>query len=121
LHIAHAISGFPGLILTPSSGKGIEYLPKSLIQNVHSRTLFCAVSFDFYTFALSSLRGLVLTSPAMQRNKIDRTKVLAALNTICPACGVSISPAEVVRIDFERMRCPKCGHVFEAGKSPSKG
>ena len=49
----------------------------------------------------------------MQRNKIDRTKVLAALNTICPACGFSISPAKVVRIDSERMGCPKCRHVFD--------
>jgi len=52
----------------------------------------------------------------MQRNKIERTKILAALNTICPSCGLSISPAEIVRIDSTRMRCPKCGHVFEAGK-----
>ena len=57
--------------------------------------------------------------PGMQRNKINRTKVLAALNTICQSCGLSISPAEIVRIDSERMRCPKCGDVFEAGKSPS--
>ena len=52
----------------------------------------------------------------MQRNKINRAKVLAALNTTCPSCGFSISPAEVVRIDFERMRCPKCGAIFEPGK-----
>lgn len=47
----------------------------------------------------------------MQHNKIDREKVVAALNTVCPSCGFSIPPAEVVRIDFERMRCPKCGFV----------
>jgi len=55
-------------------------------------------------------------SPQMQKSKINRAKVLAALNTICPSCGLSISPAEIVRIDSERMRCPKCGRVFEAGK-----
>jgi predicted RNA-binding Zn-ribbon protein involved in translation (DUF1610 family) len=52
----------------------------------------------------------------MQKNKINRAKVLAALNTTCPSCGFSISPAEVVRIDFERMRCPKCGAIFEPGE-----
>ena len=49
--------------------------------------------------------------------KINRAKVLAALNSVCPKCECSISPAEIVRIDSERMRCPKCGHTFEAGKS----
>jgi len=52
----------------------------------------------------------------MQRKKIDLKKVLAALNTVCPSCGASISPAEIVRVDSERMRCPTCGHVLEAGK-----
>lgn len=59
-------------------------------------------------------------SIGMQRNKINRTKVLAALNTACPSCGASISPAEIVRVDSERMRCPKCGHIFEAGKTRSR-
>jgi len=54
----------------------------------------------------------------MQKSKINLAKVLAALNTVCPSCGFSISPAEIVRVDSERMRCPKCGHVFEAGRSP---
>jgi predicted RNA-binding Zn-ribbon protein involved in translation (DUF1610 family) len=55
----------------------------------------------------------------MQKSKINLTKVLAALNTMCPSCGFSIPPAEIVRVDSERMRCPKCGHVFEAGESPT--
>lgn len=53
---------------------------------------------------------------SVQKNKIDRVKILAALITTCPSCGYSISPAEIVRVD-ERMRCPKCDHVFEAGKA----
>jgi ribosomal protein S27AE len=53
----------------------------------------------------------------MHKNKINRAKVLAALNTICPSCGYSITPAEIVRVDAERMRCPKCGSVFAAGRS----
>jgi predicted RNA-binding Zn-ribbon protein involved in translation (DUF1610 family) len=50
----------------------------------------------------------------MSRNKINLAKVLAALNTVCPSCGFSISPAEIVRVDSERMHCPKCGSVFAA-------
>ena len=50
----------------------------------------------------------------MHKNKIDRAKVLAALNTVCPSCGYSITPIEVVRIDFERQCCPKCGLLFDA-------
>jgi ribosomal protein S27AE len=48
------------------------------------------------------------------KNKINLEKVIAALNTVCPACGYSITPSEVLRVDFERMRCPKCGAVFVA-------
>jgi predicted RNA-binding Zn-ribbon protein involved in translation (DUF1610 family) len=50
----------------------------------------------------------------MHKNKINRAQVMAALNTTCPSCGYSISPAEIVRIDFERMCCPKCGAAFSA-------
>jgi len=53
----------------------------------------------------------------MQRKKIDLKKVLESLNAICPSCGHSISPAEIRRVDFQRMRCPKCGSVFAAGGS----
>jgi ribosomal protein S27AE len=52
------------------------------------------------------------TVAPMHKNKINLEKVLAALNTACPSCGYSISPAEIVRIDFERMKCTKCGSVF---------
>ena len=54
----------------------------------------------------------------MQRNKINRAKVLAALTTVCPSCGFSISPAEVVRVDMQRMVCPKCGLLFDAEARP---
>jgi ribosomal protein S27AE len=53
---------------------------------------------------------------AMQRKKIDLKKVLECLNTACPSCGYSITPAEIVRIDFERQKCPKCGETFDARK-----
>jgi len=50
------------------------------------------------------------------KQKIDREKVQAALNTLCPKCGHSITPAEVLRIDFDRMQCPKCGEKFTPKK-----
>ena len=53
----------------------------------------------------------------MPRNKrIDLSKVLACLDTVCPKCGKTITPAEVQRIDFERMKCPACGKVFVPSK-----
>jgi hypothetical protein len=39
-------------------------------------------------------------------------KVQASLDTICPKCGKAISPAEVRRVDFERIECPECGERF---------
>ena len=54
---------------------------------------------------------------SVPKNKINLEKVLAALNTTCPACAYSISPAEIVRIDFERMCCTKCGQIFDAAKA----
>jgi len=47
-----------------------------------------------------------------RRGKIDLQKVRACLNTICTACGYAIPPSETVRLDFERMKCPKCGAIF---------
>jgi ribosomal protein S27AE len=51
------------------------------------------------------------------KQKINREKVEAALNTLCPKCGYSITPAEIRRIDFDKMQCPKCGERFAATKS----
>jgi predicted RNA-binding Zn-ribbon protein involved in translation (DUF1610 family) len=44
--------------------------------------------------------------------KINLQKVQASLDVICPKCGKLVSPAEVRRIDFERMECPACGERF---------
>jgi predicted RNA-binding Zn-ribbon protein involved in translation (DUF1610 family) len=46
------------------------------------------------------------------RKKINLEKVLASLDTLCPKCGKVITPAEMQRIDFERMKCPACGELF---------
>lgn len=54
----------------------------------------------------------------MQRKKVDLKKVLESLTTVCPSCEASISPAEIVRVDSERMRCPKCRSVFAAKSGP---
>jgi ribosomal protein L37AE/L43A len=44
--------------------------------------------------------------------KVNLEKVQASLDAVCPKCGKSISPAEVRRIDFERMECPACEERF---------
>jgi ribosomal protein S27AE len=44
--------------------------------------------------------------------KVNLEKVQASLDAVCPKCGKAISPAEVRRIDFERMECPACGERF---------
>jgi len=46
------------------------------------------------------------------QKKVNLQRVLASLNTVCTECGYSILSAELRRIDFERMKCPKCGAVF---------
>jgi ribosomal protein S27AE len=47
-----------------------------------------------------------------QKQKINLAKVKAALNTFCPKRGYSIPPAEIRHMDFDTMKCPKCGEVF---------
>ncbi|HTT23623.1 MAG TPA: hypothetical protein VMG82_32140 [Candidatus Sulfotelmatobacter sp.] len=42
--------------------------------------------------------------------------VLAALNTTCTECGHTFPPNEIMRIDFDTMRCPKSGAVFTPKK-----
>ena len=44
--------------------------------------------------------------------KVNLEKVQASLDAACPKCGKAISPAEVRRIDFERIECPACGERF---------
>jgi ribosomal protein S27AE len=51
-----------------------------------------------------------------QKQKINLGKVMASLETICPKCGHSIAPAELRRVDFERVVCPQCGERFIPGR-----
>jgi rubredoxin len=53
----------------------------------------------------------------MPRKKIDLKKVLACPDAVCPKCQHVITPAEIRRLDFDRMECPACGEVFV----PTKG
>jgi hypothetical protein len=46
-----------------------------------------------------------------RKQKSNREKVQAALTTLRPKCGYSITPAEIRRVDFDRMKCPKCGEI----------
>ena len=48
----------------------------------------------------------------VSRKRINLEKVQASLDVICPKCGKVITPAEMQRIDFERMKCPACGERF---------
>jgi ribosomal protein S27AE len=52
----------------------------------------------------------------MPRGKINLEKILAALDTTCTECGHSFPPSEILRIDFDTMKCPKCGAVFTPKK-----
>jgi hypothetical protein len=54
-----------------------------------------------------------------RKEKIHLAKVLASLNTTCPKCSYSIPPAEIRRVDFEKMECPVCREKFEATRNPS--
>jgi predicted RNA-binding Zn-ribbon protein involved in translation (DUF1610 family) len=46
------------------------------------------------------------------RKKINLEKVRASLDAVCPKCGTLITPAQVRRIDFERIECPLCREQF---------
>jgi predicted RNA-binding Zn-ribbon protein involved in translation (DUF1610 family) len=55
----------------------------------------------------------------VSRKKVNLAKVMASLDTICPKCGKVIKPAEMQRVDFEKMKCPACGELFtQGGKRP---
>jgi predicted RNA-binding Zn-ribbon protein involved in translation (DUF1610 family) len=52
----------------------------------------------------------------VRAKKVNLEKVKASLDAVCPKCGKAISPAEVRRVDFERMECPACGERFAPGR-----
>jgi hypothetical protein len=58
---------------------------------------------------------IVGTMPRSRKLNLD--KVRASLDAVCPKCGGLISPAEVRRIDFERIESPVCGEQFAPSAS----
>jgi predicted RNA-binding Zn-ribbon protein involved in translation (DUF1610 family) len=46
------------------------------------------------------------------KKKINLEIVRASLDTICTKCGHRIGPAEIQRVDFTAVKCPKCGQLF---------
>jgi predicted RNA-binding Zn-ribbon protein involved in translation (DUF1610 family) len=61
-------------------------------------------------FGVKVKRALI--RPQIHRKKIDLQKIRASLDTTCTLCGFAISPADVQRIDFDHILCPKCGKDF---------
>ena len=56
---------------------------------------------------------LLSESSLMARSrKVNREKVQASLDVVCPKCGKVITPAEVRRVDFQNIVCPACGEQF---------
>jgi predicted RNA-binding Zn-ribbon protein involved in translation (DUF1610 family) len=50
----------------------------------------------------------------MPRSRIiNLEKVQASLHKTCPKCGLTITPDQVKRVDFERVECPECGERFQ--------
>ena len=43
----------------------------------------------------------------MRRSRVDPKSF--DLTTPCPECGYKVPPNELMPLDRERMRCPKCG------------
>ena len=72
--------------------------------------------YDGPIFACVRRLGAAIVSCMTPRSKIDLEKILASLNTICTECRYSIPPNEIMRIDFDTIKCPKCGAVFAPKK-----
>ena len=51
------------------------------------------------------------------RKKINIGQVRASLDTKCTLCGHAIAPSELVRLNWERCRCPKCVGFLCLGRS----
>ena len=54
------------------------------------------------------------------KQKINRAKVMASLDTICTKCGHPIPPGDLRRIDTFLIECPQCGDA-ESGSMLRNG
>jgi predicted RNA-binding Zn-ribbon protein involved in translation (DUF1610 family) len=62
--------------------------------------------------------GARIMAPTMPpQSKIDIAAIRASMDVKCPACGYMIAPSEMVRLDFEKMRCPSCCAEFVPKKN----
>jgi hypothetical protein len=66
----------------------------------------------FSRFASPQPSGTRMLRTMPSSRKINLEKVRASLDVVCPKCGRAIPPAEVRRVDFERIECPACGKKF---------
>jgi predicted RNA-binding Zn-ribbon protein involved in translation (DUF1610 family) len=61
----------------------------------------------------TSVRFLFAYNTSMPpRGKLDLEKIRAALIMLCPHCGAELQPNERERLDFDHLRCGKCGQTF---------
>jgi len=42
------------------------------------------------------------------RRKINLEAIRATLDLICPKCQAEIEPSQILRINFEEIKCPHC-------------
>jgi hypothetical protein len=50
-----------------------------------------------------------------RRSKRDIESLRSVGNETCPHCDATLSPAEYLRVDSERLRCARCGKGFHPG------
>ena len=55
---------------------------------------------------------------AIASDHTPQLRITTKCVSVCPSSGFSISPAQVVRVGTERMRCPKCSKIFDAKSEP---
>jgi len=45
--------------------------------------------------------------------KINLEAIRATLNLICPKCTAEIEPSQILRINFEEIKCPHCDSIVK--------
>jgi predicted RNA-binding Zn-ribbon protein involved in translation (DUF1610 family) len=56
----------------------------------------------------------------VSKRKIDLATFMKSLDTVCTECGRVITPPKIVRVSFDRQKCPGCGSVFVLKKSTAR-
>jgi hypothetical protein len=49
-------------------------------------------------------------------NKINLRKIRATLNLVCPKCQAEIEPSQIMRVNFEEIKCPFCDSIVKPQK-----